>query len=214
MFYHSDKTYSEILDAIVNNQQYVVAMIGDTSLIPLTYIEENSILFSMTLIANPTDISLLIENRQPDIIQMNITIDSDNHSNVIIHGYSAAESDISQLLNRNNPLSIGEAIAELYNNKSDKAYVNTQISSAIADLVDTAPDTLNTLGELATAIQENDSVIDTLDAAITNKADKTEVEALKTQVTSTSLFLADAITGQLYKIQIQNGQLVSFPVED
>lgn len=119
-----------------------------------------------------------------------------------------------------------EYITEALNLKADKTdldaledlvgttSVQSQISSAIAELVDTAPDTLDTLGELATAIQENDSVIDTLDAAITNKADKTEVEALKTQVTATSLILADAITGQKYEIQIQNGQLVSFPVEE
>ena len=47
--------------------------------------------------------------------------------------------------------------------------------TAIANLVDSAPDTLNTLNELATAIQEHQDVTDALDAAITNKADKTEI---------------------------------------
>lgn len=49
------------------------------------------------------------------------------------------------------------------------------VDTVIANLVDSAPDTLNTLNELAIAIQENDSIIGTLDAAITNKADKNDL---------------------------------------
>lgn len=48
----------------------------------------------------------------------------------------------------------------------------TYVDEKIAELVDSAPDELNTLKELATAIQENDSVIDTLNSSITNKQDK------------------------------------------
>jgi len=42
----------------------------------------------------------------------------------------------------------------------------------IADLVNSAPETLDTLGELATVLQENESVVNTLNAAIGNKAEK------------------------------------------
>ena len=52
--------------------------------------------------------------------------------------------------------------------KSVFDYVNNQVSG----LVGAAPDTLDTLEELAAAIQDNKDVIDVLDAAITNKADK------------------------------------------
>ena len=41
-----------------------------------------------------------------------------------------------------------------------------------------------------------------------------ELASLKSQVLPTSLILADAITGDMYTIQIQNGQLVSFPVDE
>lgn len=47
-------------------------------------------------------------------------------------------------------------------------YVDNQIAS----LVDSAPDELNTIKELADAFQQNRDVIDTLNSAITNKADK------------------------------------------
>lgn len=47
-------------------------------------------------------------------------------------------------------------------------YVDTKV----ADLVNSAPSTLDTLGELATALQENESVVNTVNAAITNKQDK------------------------------------------
>lgn len=59
-------------------------------------------------------------------------------------------------------------------NKADKNYVDEKITS----LIDSAPETMNTLGALATALQENQEVVDVLNAAITNKADKTYVDEL------------------------------------
>lgn len=50
-------------------------------------------------------------------------------------------------------------------NKADKTYVDTKIT----DLVNSAPETLDTLGELATALEENQEVIDILNASVTNK---------------------------------------------
>lgn len=110
-----------------------------------------------------------------------------------------------------------DALIKLNNAKS---YADT----AIAALVNSAPETLDTLGELAAAFQENADIVETLDAAVTNKAEKsdledladlvdlnaTNIESLQAQVLPTSLILADAITGVSYTIQIQNGQLVSF----
>lgn len=96
-----------------------------------------------------------------------------------------------------------------------KAYADT----VVAALVNSAPETLDTLGELAIAFEENADMVATLDAAITNKAEQsdledlsdlvnintTNIESLQTQVLPTSLILADAITGTSYTLQIQNG---------
>lgn len=100
----------------------------------------------------------------------------------------------------------------------------TYADTAVAALVNSAPETLDTLGELAAAFEENADMVATLNAAVTNKAEKsdldnladlvdlnaTNIESLQAQVLPTSLILADAITGKSYTIQIQNGQLVSF----
>jgi hypothetical protein len=51
--------------------------------------------------------------------------------------------------------------------KADKTYVDEQIAA----LVDSAPETLNTLGELASAFQENDGIVTLLNDAITSKQD-------------------------------------------
>ena len=59
-------------------------------------------------------------------------------------------------------------------NKADKTYVDEKV----ADLVGSAPETLNTIEELAAALQENDEVVQVLDEAITTKADKTYVDEL------------------------------------
>ena len=59
-------------------------------------------------------------------------------------------------------------------NKADKSYVDEKI----ADLVNSAPETLDTLGELAAAFNENEEVINTLNEAVVAKADKTYVDEL------------------------------------
>ena len=65
---------------------------------------------------------------------------------------------------------------------ASETYVNT----AVANLVNSAPGTLDTLGELATALQQNQSVVETLNNSIGNKVNKSDVgtAAAKNVVTS------------------------------
>lgn len=51
------------------------------------------------------------------------------------------------------------------------------VDTSVANLVNSAPETMDTLGELATAMQENQNVVDTLNQAITNKADKSALDS-------------------------------------
>ena len=60
---------------------------------------------------------------------------------------------------------INEDLANL--ETSVKEYTDTKV----ADLVNSAPETLDTLGELAVAMAENESIIDALNEAITSKSD-------------------------------------------
>ena len=77
-------------------------------------------------------------------------------------------------------------------NKADINYVDAKV----ADLVGSAPETLNTLGELAAAFQENDEVVDVLNEAIVNKADKTYVNELIANIpTESDVFLVDCPDG-------------------
>lgn len=61
-----------------------------------------------------------------------------------------------------------------YYTKSN-TYTKGEVDTKISNLIDSAPETLNTLNELAVAIQENDSLIETLDAAIGTKANDNAV---------------------------------------
>jgi len=54
--------------------------------------------------------------------------------------------------------------------------LNEYIDTEVAALVNSAPETLDTLGELANALQENEDVVSALDAAITTKVDADELE--------------------------------------
>ncbi|MBQ6713155.1 MAG: hypothetical protein IJN28_05155 [Selenomonadales bacterium] len=65
--------------------------------------------------------------------------------------------------------------------------VETMINEKIAALVDSAPSTLDTLKEIATAITTNQGVIDQLNAAIGNKVDKVDGKGLSTNDFTTAL---------------------------
>ena len=61
-------------------------------------------------------------------------------------------------------------------NKASKSYVDTSISN----LVDSAPETMDTLNELAAAIKDNKDVADVLTEAVGKKVDKVEGKDLST----------------------------------
>lgn len=62
--------------------------------------------------------------------------------------------------------------------------MNTAISAAIDELIDGAPDTYDTLKEIATYITEHEDVVTALNAAIGNKADTSVVTTLSATVTA------------------------------
>lgn len=57
---------------------------------------------------------------------------------------------------------------------ASEEYVDNAVSVGVANLVNSAPETLDTLGEIATALEENADVVDALNSAIGNKVDKVE----------------------------------------
>lgn len=76
----------------------------------------------------------------------------------------------------------GNVITTTYATKGELEAASTAANSytdtAIANLVDSAPDTLNTLGELATALSENVEVTEALNEAIGSKANDSAVVKL------------------------------------
>lgn len=62
--------------------------------------------------------------------------------------------------------------------EESKQYTDTEVAA----LVNSAPETLDTIGELAAAFEENQDMIETLDAAITVKASKTELQEVKEEL--------------------------------
>lgn len=78
---------------------------------------------------------------------------------------------------------------------ADKADIN-YVDTKVADLVGSAPETLDTLGELAAAFQENDEIVSVLNEAIVNKADKTYVNELIANIpTESDIVIVDCPDG-------------------
>lgn len=75
-----------------------------------------------------------------------------------------------------------------YNDLTDKPTIpsvtglasTSYVDTKVAALVDSAPTTLDTLGELSTALQNNQSVVNTLNSAIGNKANSADLSAVAT----------------------------------
>ena len=84
-----------------------------------------------------------------------------------------ALGNVDNTSDENKPVSIAQQSA------IDTAYANSTdyTDQRIADLVNGAPSTLDTLGEIATAMAENEDVVDALNSAIGSKASQTELES-------------------------------------
>lgn len=85
--------------------------------------------------------------------------------------------------------------------------IDSTIDGKIADLVNSAPETIDTLGEIAQAIEENQEVVDALDSAITNKVDKATANTMVKDVyineTSGNLTV-EKLNGSTKEIQIRS----------
>ena len=82
-------------------------------------------------------------------------------------------SNVDNTSDKNKPVSTAQqkAIDDILS--SAKSYTDTKISN----LIDGAPETMDTLKEVSDAISENKNVVEALDSAIGNKADKKNFEA-------------------------------------
>lgn len=78
-----------------------------------------------------------------------------------------------------NTADIAKPVSTLQQNAIDIAYANSNAYTdvKIAELIDGAPSTLDTLGEIAQALQEGGGISDALDAAIGSKASRAELDS-------------------------------------
>lgn len=79
---------------------------------------------------------------------------------------------------------------------SAKSYTDTKIST----LINSAPETLDTLGELAVAFQENKSVVDTLNSAIGSKASQEALNQTNTNVSNLTTRVSNVETNKVDKV--------------
>lgn len=105
-------------------------------------------------------------------------------SNVVefvnIYGDAVGEVELSGFVSREQLEETNNVITALGENKADKSFVEQKV----AELVNSAPETLDTLGEVAKALAENKNVVDALNDAVAEKADKSDLDeyALKTDL--------------------------------
>jgi len=120
---------------------------------------------------------------EQDISNWNNKLDSIGLSNYYLKTETYSQNEINSLIEQNkfsgsyNDLTNTPTIPSI-EGLATETYVNNKVAS----LVDSAPETLDTLAEVATAIQENETVVEALNGAIGNKADKSEITTLDGRV--------------------------------
>lgn len=111
----------------------------------------------------------------------NVSVNDDSHNHVISN-VDGLQSTLDSKAPLASPTLTGTPKAPTATVGTNTTQIATTafVQTAVANLVGSAPDTLNTLGELAIAIEEHQDVTDALDAAITNKVDKISGKGLST----------------------------------
>lgn len=87
---------------------------------------------------------------------------------------------------------------------ADKA-TTTYVDTKVANLVGSAPETLNTLEEVATAINNNATVVEALNSSIGNKANASDVTALTTRVGTAETNITALQSGKADKTELFSG---------
>ena len=94
--------------------------------------------------------------------------------------------------------------------------IDTAVNTAVANIVDTAPDSLNTLNELAAALGDDANFASTMTTSLASKADSTALDAAVADIATNTTALATKATsaqGALADTAVQPsdlGQLASF----
>lgn len=91
--------------------------------------------------------------------------------NVNITKANIGLSNVNNTSDANKPVSTAQQTAIDSSLNSAKSYTDTKI----ANLINGAPTTLDTLGEIATAMAENDSVVEALESAVGTKANASDL---------------------------------------
>ena len=146
--------------------------------------------------ANQSDLEALSNTvdtkaSQDDLVELQSTVNENigvqlsthtsNTSNP--HGVTASQLGLDNVDNTSDldkPVSTATQTAIDNVLSESKGYTDTKV----ADLVGSAPETLDTLEEVAQAIKDNEDVVTALNSAIGNKANQSDLEALQCTVTT------------------------------
>ena len=127
--------------------------------------------------ATNTQVSSLDQTLDSLVLQIADEIADRKNADTEINNILLAKADRSEI-----PSIEGLASETFVNNAvSDKATTG-YVDEKVADLIDSAPETLNTLGELAQAIKDNESIVDALNSAIGNKANLSDLNTTNANV--------------------------------
>lgn len=110
------------------------------------------------------------------VIRLDSSSPSGKNSSELLLDYNSRDCRIYYRFKINDPENPGNPPIWTY---KSLAY-DSDIDAAIANLIDGAPDALDTLSELADAIKNNKDIVDALNDAIANKVDKVEGKGLST----------------------------------
>lgn len=156
--------------------------------VPEEYVTESELSDSITILEESINNEIAsLDTKKVDKIfgkQLSTNDFTNSYKNKLDRLENYNDSSIKNLITSesNRAKSVEKSLSDAINiiNGSGSGSIKKSISDEINKVIDSAPETLNTLNELATAIQENEGVVDALNEIINNKVDKVEGKALST----------------------------------
>lgn len=118
---------------------------------------------------------------------------------------SVYQTIITRVDDENLAYSILTFDGSVWNEKVNYIATEEYVNTAVANLVNSAPSTLDTLGELAMALQQNQDVVKAVNESIATKANKSDVDTLNATVQENKVFIDEQISYRIPNYQMVDG---------
>ena len=131
-----------------------------------------------------------------------VTLPTDRDLDIKVGGVSLYENTDYTITGSSITFSVAPLAGDLF--AGEFVDLNTYVDTSIANLVGSAPDTLNTLSELADALGDNENFSTTITDAVALKADQTDLDTTNGNVSTNTTAITNLTVNKADQTDLDN----------